>query len=226
MNREIKLTFIAGIIFTLFFIFGCSSQKKVDQIKQVKLNYSTNALEPYISSRTVKLHYDVHYKKYVENSNELIKKSGFGEKSVSDILRKIKGNEKYFSLFNNLGQALNHEIYFNSLAPKAKPPAGNMLEMINSSFGSYNAFKKEFILKGSTHFASGWVWLVKNNDKLEILTTSNGDNPVTFGLVPVLGIDLWEHSYYLDYENKKSDYMKNVTEKLLNWDYAASVCFK
>lgn len=226
MNRIIKITLFAGIIFTLFFLSGCSSEKKGDQVKQVKLNYSTNALEPYISSRTVDLHYSIHYKKYVEKSNQLIEKFGFTGKPVADILRKIKGNEKYSSLFNNLGQALNHDIYFNSLVPEAKPPAGEMLEMINRSFGSYDAFKKEFILKGNSHFASGWVWLVKNNDRLEILTTSNGDNPVTIGLVPVLGIDLWEHSYYLDYENRRSDYMKNVTENLLNWDYAASVCLR
>jgi Fe-Mn family superoxide dismutase len=226
MNHKINLYLLCGIVFTLFFIAGCSSAPEKVHINQAKLDYGTKSLEPYISARTVKLHYGVHYKKYVQNSNLLIERFGFGGKSVPEILKKIKGKDKYQSLFNNLGQALNHEIYFSSLKPDAKPPKGKMLEMINKSFGSYENFQKEFIIAGNTHFASGWVWLVKNNNKLEIVTTQNADNPVTLNLVPVLGVDLWEHSYYLDYENKKSEYMKNVTENLLNWDYAASVCFK
>jgi Fe-Mn family superoxide dismutase len=226
MNRKIKITLFAGIIFTMFFLSGCSSEKKAGEVKQAKLNYSVNALEPYISAKTVKLHYGVHYKKYVENSNILIERFGFNGKPVPEILKQIKGKDKYQSLFNNLGQALNHEIYFNSLSPESNAPNGKLLEMINKSFGSFGDFKKQFIAAGNNHFASGWVWLVKNNDKFEIITTSNGDNPVTAGLVPVLGVDVWEHSYYLDYENRKSDYMKNVTENLLNWDYAASLCSK
>ncbi|MDY0132573.1 MAG: superoxide dismutase [Desulforegulaceae bacterium] len=223
MKNKIRL--ISSILFVLFFLMACSSEKKEKTIVHSKLNYSTNAFEPYISAKTIKLHHGVHYKNYVEKSNMLIDKFGFNGKSVAVILKKTKNKEKYFSLYNNLGQALNHEIYFNSLSPKPTTPSKQMIEMINKSFGSYENFKKEFIFAGSSHFASGWVWLVKNKDKLEIMTTSNADNPLTQGFVPIFTIDVWEHSYYLDYQNKKSDYMKDITKNLLNWDYADSVCF-
>ncbi|MGM0417238.1 MAG: superoxide dismutase [Thermodesulfobacteriota bacterium] len=202
---------------------GCSSETetKTGSVKVSPLKYAVSDLEPHISAKTMKLHHDVHYRSYVKNSNRLMKLDKVKGSDPLEILKKIENKEKYSSLYNNLGQALNHDFFFKSITPEPVKPDNKILSEIKKSFKSYENFKKKFISAGKSQFGSGWLWLVAGDDGLEIITTSNADHAALKGVVPLLCVDVWEHSYYLDYNNKRGDYLENVTENLLNWDFAA-----
>ena len=182
-----------------------------------KLPYDLDALEPVISKKTLEFHYGKHHQAYVNNLNNLIKGTKFENASLEQIIKEAEGG-----IFNNGAQVWNHTFYFTGLAPKGlREPAGNIADAINKQFGSFSAFKDEFSKAAATLFGSGWAWLVKNTDgTLEIIQTGNAGNPLRNGLTPLLTCDVWEHAYYLDYQNKRPDYIQAFWN-LLDWEVIA-----
>lgn len=179
----------------------------------IKLPYETGALAPVISQQTIELHHGKHLKAYVDKLNELIPGTKFENASLIEIVKGADG-----AIFNQAGQVLNHELYFTQFSPKGGgQPSGKLAEAINKEWGSFDAFKKAFEEAGVGLFGSGWVWLAKdNNGKLSINKEPNGSNPVVKDLVPLLGFDVWEHSYYLDYQNRRADHLKELW-KIIDW---------
>ncbi len=180
------------------------------------LPYAKNALAPYISEETMDFHHSKHLQAYVNNTNNLIAGTEFENLSLNDIIIKSKQGP----IFNNSAQIWNHEFFWNVMAPNGGgTPSGDLLAALEANFGSFQAFKEQFI-KGSTSlFGSGWAWLVKNQDsKLEIVSFSNAGNPLSVGKTALLGIDVWEHAYYVDYRNARPKYIEAFFE-VINWDF-------
>ena len=179
------------------------------------LPYAAEALEPVISKETIAFHHGKHLAGYVNNLNGLLPGSGFEEATLEEIVCKATGG-----MLNNAGQILNHELYFGQFAsPKANnKPIGKLAEAINQQFGSFEAFKEEFQKKGATLFGSGWVWLSADKDgKLVITQEPNAANPIQKGLKPLLTFDVWEHAYYLDYQNRRPDHLAALWQ-IVNWE--------
>ncbi|MBR3830484.1 MAG: superoxide dismutase [Muribaculaceae bacterium] len=183
-----------------------------------QLPYATDSLAPIISKKTIEYHYGKHEKTYIDNLNNLIKGTPYEEMTLEDIIRKATG-----SLFNNAAQAWNHIFYFFSFSPDGGGfPKGELLEAITTHFGSFEGLKKQFVEAGTTLFGSGWVWLSSDNDgKLIISQGSNASNPLTEGLTPLLTFDVWEHAYYLDYQNRRADAL-NALWDIIDWDIIES----
>lgn len=186
------------------------------------LPYGADALEPVISSKTVSLHHDKHHRGYVEKLNELVTGTRLSRLTLVEIVRATYGDEEHEKVFENAGQALNHDFYWRSLSPRGGKPSGRTKTLLDQAFGSYDSFVEAFAEAATHHFGSGWAWLVFDGDALEITTTSNADTPVVEELTPLLTIDVWEHAYYLDYHNRREEHVRAVVEKLLNWDFAAA----
>ena len=184
--------------------------------KLIDLPYSLDALEPVISARTLEFHYGKHLQAYVDNLNKLLPGSGLEELPLEKIVAKASG-----ALFNNAGQVLNHNLYFTQFAPSSSVmpgPAGHLLAQIEKQWGSFNAFKAEFEAKGVGLFGSGWVWLSAQPDSSLVITQEpNAGNPVTKGLKPLLTFDVWEHAYYLDYQNRRAAHL-DALWKIVNWN--------
>ena len=181
----------------------------------IKLPYEANALEPVISKETIGFHYGKHLQAYVNNLNGLIEGTKYEEMPLEEIVKTSEGG-----VFNNAGQILNHNLYFTQFcAPKAdNKPVGKMAELIEKQFGSFEAFKDEFTKKGATLFGSGWVWLSADHDgKLVITQETNAGNPVQRGLKPLLTFDVWEHAYYLDYQNRRPDHLAALWQ-IVDWN--------
>jgi Fe-Mn family superoxide dismutase len=187
------------------------------------LPYADNALEPVISANTLHFHYGKHHQAYVDNLNKLIAGTEFAALPLEKIISGSSGKPDKTAIFNNAAQAWNHAFYWHSLRPQGggEPPA-LLKKKIEASFGSLDAGKKELTTAAMAQFGSGWVWLVLDGDKLKVVKTGNADTPLTGGLKPLLTIDVWEHAYYLDYQNRRADYVNAVLDKLLNWDFAAA----
>jgi superoxide dismutase, Fe-Mn family len=185
------------------------------------LPYDENALEPIISAKTIGFHYGKHHKTYVDNLNKLTAGTDYSDLPLEEIITGTAGRTERAAIFNNAAQTWNHTFYWNSLKPKGggEPPAA-LLKKIEASFGSFDDCKKEIAAMGVSQFGSGWVWLVLDADKLKVVKTPNAENPLTMGMKPLLIIDVWEHAYYLDYQNRRVDYVNIVLEKLINWDFA------
>lgn len=184
-----------------------------------QLPYPANALEPHISAKTFEFHHGKHHKAYVDKANELVK--GTPLEGADLIKAVIESKKQGGPLFNNIGQIYNHNLFWESMAPNGGgTPSGKVLEKINAAFGSYDAFKEQFIAAGIGQFGSGWVWLVDNAGKLEIAKTANADTPLTEGKKPLIVCDVWEHAYYLDFQNRRADFLKVFIEKLVNWKFA------
>ena len=183
-----------------------------------ELPYAHDALAPVISEETIKFHYGKHHQAYVNNLNGLIAGTEFENADLETIVKKSEG-----PVFNNAAQVWNHTFYFNSLTPqKGSQPSAELAKAIEAAFGSIENFKAEFAKAATTLFGSGWAWLVKDADgKLSITKESNAGNPMTRGLVPVLTFDVWEHAYYLDYQNRRPDHIAAMWE-LVNWDVVSS----
>jgi Fe-Mn family superoxide dismutase len=186
------------------------------------LPYAENALEPVISAKTIAFHYGKHHKGYVDNLNKLIAGTELAGLPLEKIIAETAGKADKAAIFNNAAQVWNHTFYWNSLNPRGggEPPAA-LKQKIEASFGSLDACKKELAATAMAQFGSGWVWLVQDGDKLKVFKTSNADLPLTKGMKPLLTIDVWEHAYYLDYQNRRADYVNAVLDKLINWDFAA-----
>ena len=181
----------------------------------IKLPYEANALEPVISKETLGFHHGKHLNAYVNNLNAAIEGTKYEEMPLEEIVKTADGG-----VFNNAGQILNHNLYFTQFrAPKAdNKPTGVIAQWIDKQFGSFEAFKEEFVKKGATLFGSGWVWLSADKDgKLVITQETNAGNPVQRGLRPLLTFDVWEHAYYIDYQNRRPDYL-NALWQIIDWD--------
>ncbi len=183
-----------------------------------ELSYSSDALAPVISQQTIELHHGKHFQGYINNLNNLIINTEFAEAELVDIVKKSDG-----AIFNNAGQTLNHQLYFSAFTAKGGGnPQGELATAINEQFGSFETFQQEFTQAGATLFGSGWVWLAKNTEgKLFIEKEANAGNPVTKGLEPILGFDVWEHSYYLDYQNRRPDHLKALWN-IIDWDVVSA----
>ncbi len=181
------------------------------------LPYAMDALSPHISKETLEFHYGKHHQTYVTNLNNLIKGSEFENASLEEIVKKSSGG-----VFNNAAQIWNHTFYWNSLSPKGGgQPSGALASAITAKWGSFDAFKEAFTKSAVGNFGSSWTWLVKKSDgSLDIVNTSNAATPLTTGDKPLLTCDLWEHAYYIDYRNRRPDYM-GAFWSLVNWDFAA-----
>lgn len=186
------------------------------------LPYADNALEPIISAKTIGFHYGKHHRGYVDNLNKLVAGTEFAGLKLEEIILETRGKADKIAIFNNAAQVWNHTFYWNSLTPKGggEPPAG-LKQRIAASFHSVEACKKELSAAAAAQFGSGWAWLVLDNDKLKVVKTSNAEVPLGKGIRPLLTIDVWEHAYYLDYQNRRADYLNAVLDKLINWGFAA-----
>ena len=187
------------------------------------LPYPDTALAPHISSNTLGFHYGKHHKAYVDNTNKLIEGTDLAGASLEDIVKASAGKPDKKGLFNNSAQVWNHTFYWKSLSPKGGgQPTGKLLDRIKSDFGDFAKFKDDLAKAAVTQFGSGWAWLVLEGGKLKIEQTPNAETPMTVaGKKPLLTIDVWEHAYYVDYRNKRPDYVTAVLDKLVNWEFAA-----
>jgi Fe-Mn family superoxide dismutase len=183
------------------------------KIEMPVLPYAKNALAPVISEETINFHWGKHVQTYVNNLNNQIPGTPFENASLEEIIKKAEGG-----IFNNGAQIWNHVFYFNTFAPEKSSPEAGLLQALDAAFGSVDEFKKQFVASGASIFGSGWVWLVKDGSrKLSILKTANGDNPLRNGLTPLLTFDVWEHAYYLDYQNRRPDHL-NALWEIVDWN--------
>lgn len=186
------------------------------------LPYPEDALAPVISANTVRLHHGKHQMAYITKVNELVSGTELEGQTLERIILAVSGHADQAELFNNAAQAWNHAFYWRSLKPKGggKPPA-ELASKIDAAFGSLDAFKQQLSTAAVKQFGSGWAWLVRDGTALKVVKTSNAEMPMTKGQVPLLAIDVWEHAYYLDYQNRRPDYVQATIEQLLNWQFAA-----
>lgn len=204
---------------------GLLTNSKKGKIKMAKfelpaLPYAKNALEPHISENTLNFHHGKHHQAYVTKLNELIAGTDLENKSLEDIIKASADDASKAGIFNNAAQVWNHTFYWNSMSPNGGgKPAGIVLEKIEESFGSYENFATEFKNAGATQFGSGWAWLVLEDNKLKITKTPNAQTPLTTNAKPLLTMDVWEHAYYLDFQNARPGYMDTFLEKLVNWEF-------
>jgi len=224
-RRTFVASLISGCVIAgtgMFSLYGDSIAHASPEITQPPLPYKEDALEPYISIKTIGFHYGKHHKAYVDKTNELAGPAGLGSLSLEEIIKKTAGSAGQIPIFNNTAQAWNHNFYWQSMLPGANKPNERLTKMINASFQSYDNLIKELQNAAVTQFGSGWAWLVLEQGKLKVTKTSNADNPLVYGQVPLLTLDVWEHAYYLDYQNRRADYAKAVLDNLLNWEFAAA----
>jgi Fe-Mn family superoxide dismutase len=184
------------------------------------LPYETDALAPYIHRETLEFHHGKHHNAYVTNANKLLEGMDLAEKDLESIIKAAANDTSLVGVFNNAAQVWNHSFYWNCMKPGGGGlPSGPVADKINSDFGSYEAFVAQFKTAGATQFGSGWAWLILKDERLEIMKTSNADTPIAKGLKPLLTVDVWEHAYYLDYQNRRPDYLSAFVEHLINWDF-------
>lgn len=192
--------------------------------KLPELPYAYDALEPVIDQATMEFHHDKHHQTYVTNLNKAIEGTNLESQSIESIIEDLEAVPESIRMAvrNNGGGHLNHTLFWENLqAPKEdNQPTGDLAESIKRDFGSFDAFKEEFATAAKGQFGSGWAWLVKDGDQLSVLATPNQDNPLSQGKAPLLGIDVWEHAYYLNYQNRRADYVQAFFE-IINWDKIA-----
>lgn len=184
-----------------------------------KLPYAYDALEPHIDKETMEIHHSKHHNTYVTKLNDAVKGTDLESKSIEEIVKNLDAVPENIktAVRNNGGGHLNHSLFWELLSPEQKELSGELKEAIESAFGSVDKFKEEFEAAAAGRFGSGWAWLVVNNGALEITSTPNQDNPVSEGKTPVFGVDVWEHAYYLKYQNKRPEYLSAIWN-VVNWD--------
>ena len=187
------------------------------------LPYAQEALEPFISAKTMSFHYGKHHQGYVDNLNKLVFGTPFGGRPLEETIRKTVNVVDQAAIFNNAAQVWNHTFFWHSMKPGGGgQPTGRLLDMIVETFGTFDAFKNAFATAAVGQFGSGWVWLVQEDGKLKIVKTSNADTPIAHGQTALLTCDVWEHAYYLDYQNRRKDFVQAFLDHLANWEFAAS----
>ena len=183
------------------------------------LPYSFDALEPHIDAQTMEIHHNKHHATYVKKLNEAIEGTEFAEMSITELLKDIENipEEKRKAVINHGGGHANHTLFWEIMSPESGEPSGELAEAINSKFGSFEDFKEQFTAAAIKVFGSGWAWLVINDGELEIISRPNQDSPIMDNLTPILGLDVWEHAYYLKYQNKRPDYIEAFFN-VINWE--------
>jgi Fe-Mn family superoxide dismutase len=228
MNRRdfIRLSFQAGSLAMLQMATGCKFGEKAAgaTIDLAPLPYAENALEPYISAHTISYHYGKHHQAYVDAVNRLATGARLSGAPLEKIIITTRGKQERADLFNNAAQVFNHDFYWKSMTPGGGgAPKGPLADMIADAFKSYEGFQREFTDAAGSWFGSGWIWLVEDGGALKIVCTPNGDTPLGRGPAPLLTLDLWEHAYYLDYQNRRGEYIEAFLQHLVNWEHAASL---
>lgn len=188
------------------------------------LPYPYEALEPYISRRTMELHHDKHHQKYITTLNGLIEGTPYAQSALDEIMRQTVGKRGQHeqAIFNNAGQAWNHAFFWHSMSPEGGgTPQGMLGDRLTGAFGSYDRFRQKFFDVANAHFGSGWVWLLLDGNKLVITSTGDAHNPLEKGKLPLLACDLWEHAYYLDYQNRREDFVEAFLDHLADWQHVA-----
>jgi Fe-Mn family superoxide dismutase len=222
LNRRTFLALAgqAALLLTTGTLFSC--QRREAAHARATLPYAENALEPVILAETIKVHYGKHHQGYVNKLNQLVSGTRFAGQTLEQIVAATAGRPDQAAIFNNAAQAWNHDFYWRSLSPTGggEPPDA-LARRISADFGGVGAFKKKWASAATNHFGSGWAWLVLDGGRLKIVTTKNAENPFSQGNQPLLTIDVWEHAYYLDYQNRRGDYVDAVLDKRINWEFAA-----
>ena len=223
-NSIDRRTFLAAssALAASFALGGIPTPARAEAISLPALPFAENALAPVISARTISFHYGKHHQGYVNNLNKLLANSELAGLPLEKIITSTTADKpNVAAVFNNAAQVWNHNFYWKSLQPKGggAPPA-ELKKKMEDSFGDVTGCLDAFSKAATSQFGSGWAWLALNNGKLEVVKTSNAETPITSGLKPLVTIDVWEHAYYLDYQNLRADYVKAVLEKLINWDFA------
>jgi Fe-Mn family superoxide dismutase len=200
---------------------GGAVAKGAEPIELSPLPYDLADLEPHVSHDTLRFHYGKHHAAYVANTNRLIQGTDLADLPLHQIVQRTAANPDQIGLFRNAAQAWNHEFYWQSMTPrKGVSPSIALRDALDDHFGGYQAFIRQFSKAATTKFASGWVWLVADHGVLRIETTDDAETPITAKKTPLLTLDVWEHAYYLDYQNRRADYVAAVVENLLNWEFA------
>ena len=188
-----------------------------------ELPYAKDALEPYIGAKTLEIHHGKHHQAYITNLNNLLKDSPLALKGLEEIILEAAKDPSKAGIFNNAAQVWNHTFYWHSMKPQGGgKPTGELAKKIDADFGSYEKFAEEFKTAGATQVGSGWAWLVLDKGKLKVTKTGNADLPLAHGQTALLTMDVWEHAYYLDYQNRRPDYIGTFLDKLVNWEFAAT----
>jgi Fe-Mn family superoxide dismutase len=188
-----------------------------------ELPFGATELEPFITANTLGFHHGKHHAAYVTNLNNLIAGTDLEGKSLEEVILAVAGDASKAGIFNNAAQVWNHTFYWQSMKPGGGgQPSGALLEKINADFGSFEAFVDAFKAAGATQFGSGWAWLVLENGNLKVTKTANADLPLAHGQKALLTMDVWEHAYYLDFQNRRPDYISTFLTNLVNWDFAAA----
>ena len=203
-------------------IYCSKSNQKSYPFILPELPYGKGDFVPHFSAETFDYHHGKHHQAYVTNLNNLLANDpGLQKMTLEDIIISSSSNSSQTAIFNNAAQIWNHSFFWHSIKPKGGgKPTGKILEQINKDFGSYENFVNEFKQAATTQFGSGWAWLVLNNGKLQILKTANAETPITKSIKPLIACDVWEHAYYIDYRNKRPDYVSIFIEHMINWDFA------
>ena len=188
------------------------------------LPYAQNALEPHITARTISFHYGKHHQTYVDNLNKLVTGTPWAAPCPLDkVIQESTGRADKLAVFNNAAQVWNHTFFWKSMkAGGGGLPSGRLLDLIGKSFGNFEEFKNAFLATAVAQFGSGWVWLIQEGDTLKLTKTSNADTPAAHGQIALLTCDVWEHAYYLDYQNRRKDFVQAFLDHLVNWDFAAA----
>lgn len=225
-RREfLKWTLGAGT-YGAFYLAGLvkmgHAQSNNPAIVHSPLPFQKEDLEPYISAKTIEFHYGKHHAGYVNKTNQLIAGTDYEKMQLVDIIQKTVGVADKAAIFNNAAQVFNHSFYWSSMSPQGGgEPKGKIGQKIEETYGGHQKFMDAFSDAAISQFGSGWAWLVIDEGKLKIIKTANADTPVAHGMKPILTIDVWEHAYYLDYQNRRADYIKAYLDHLINWEFAA-----
>jgi superoxide dismutase, Fe-Mn family len=198
-----------------------STESNGQHILLPPLPWDESALEPVISARTISFHYGKHHKTYVDTTKDLVAGTEYADMPLEEIISKVAGQKDKTKLFNNAAQVWNHSFFWQCLSPDGggEPPS-ELKQRMEKSFGSVDDCKKELVTMATTQFGSGWAWLVLDGDTLKAIQTPNAQLPLTMDMKPLLTIDVWEHAYYLDYQNRRADFVNAVLDKLINWEFA------
>jgi Fe-Mn family superoxide dismutase len=191
--------------------------------KLMPLPYAENALEPYVSAKTMQFHHGKHHRKYVDTLNELVQGTTMSTTPLEEIIENTAGRDAQQPIFNNAGQVWNHNFFWSCMRRDGGRPNRAVEQWLTQDFGGLQEFKNAFTSAAMARFGSGWAWLVLDDDgKLKVTTTSNADSPMVHGQTPLLTCDVWEHAYYLDYQNRRGDFISAFLDHLVNWDFVAS----